>query len=272
MVGASPGGLIGGSASSNNSKMYIFGGFDGQVQSSLFRLALPVDMCTGMRDKHKCTSAPGCNWCELHYKNHFLNESRVENATACYSVTSALPTACHATPNVTHSLIINGTLCNVAAAEQRDCRTYTSYGSCLGSYPGSSSSSPRCKWCMLCTGGGKCVDSAITCNGTDSCGISQNQRTSLASCPETSCRAPTCSDCLRDSSCMWTPQLKWISDTKQQLSPNGVPYPWMCYKASLISKHVGILIAITSTPSCPEKCTKFIDCSSCLNAKGIKLF
>jgi len=271
ILGSSPGYTVSAASSSNNSDVYIFGGFNGQATSTLHKLTLPTDLCQGMRDRNTCTQTPGCSWCEVHYSNSSQNQSYIQD-TACYSVTSSLPAACHAKSNFTQTVFVNGSDCNMAVAiQQRNCDTYSSCSACLSSYPNSQSGSLKCHWYLQCSGGGKWGEKSVECAKTDACGISPAKHTSPGTCPENICEASSCKDCLVDSKCIWTPQLKWISETRLEPSSSQVAYPWNCFHESAKDKHPIINIVMVKEDQCPKNCARHSDCQACLKDTGKKM-
>ena len=86
-------------------KVYIFGGFNGQTQATLFRLSLPLDLCQALTSQEKCVAAPTCSWCKVYnitqQRNTTVNIPT--NQSACYSVMSSVPGICQAEPNVTEA-------------------------------------------------------------------------------------------------------------------------------------------------------------------------
>lgn len=101
MGGSKPEGLLSAATVQIAGKFYLFGGFDGQTQADLFRLTLPVDLCQGYTSKENCSAVKTCSWCELKNVTQGGNVTLLTNNSACYSVTSPLPAACYAEPNVT---------------------------------------------------------------------------------------------------------------------------------------------------------------------------
>lgn len=101
LLGSKPGRRLSAVTVQISDKVYLFGGFDGQTQATLFRLTLPSDLCHGMTSKEDCTAVKTCSWCEVYNVTQGGNVTIATNKSACYSVTSPLPAICHAEPNVT---------------------------------------------------------------------------------------------------------------------------------------------------------------------------
>lgn len=105
LLGNKPGGLLSAAAVEISSKVYLFGGFDGQAQATLLRLTVPADLCQGINSKEDCTAVRTCSWCEVYNVTQGGNDTLATNKSACYSVTSPVPAICHAKPNVTQVML-----------------------------------------------------------------------------------------------------------------------------------------------------------------------
>lgn len=101
LLGSKPEGVLSAAAVNILNKVFLFGGFDGQTQGTLFRLTLPADLCHGITSRDECNAVKTCSWCEVHNVTQGGNVTIATNKSACYSVTSPAPAICHAEPNVT---------------------------------------------------------------------------------------------------------------------------------------------------------------------------
>ena len=102
LLGSKPGGLLSAAAVTVLDKVYIYGGFKGRTQATMFRLTLPSDLCQALTSKEKCVAVPMCNWCDVHNVTHQGNITLIPtNQSACFSVMSSVPATCHPKPNVT---------------------------------------------------------------------------------------------------------------------------------------------------------------------------
>lgn len=115
LLGSKPGGLLSAAAIPVTDKVYIFGGFNGQTQASLFRLTLPSNLCQAITSQEKCVAAPTCSWCKVYsimqQGNTTVNVAT--NQSACYSVSSSVPGICQAEPNVTQASKIQQNVMNL---------------------------------------------------------------------------------------------------------------------------------------------------------------
>lgn len=100
-LGDKPGGLLSAAAVEISSKMYLFGGFDGETQATLFRLSLPTDLCRSINTNEDCTAVRTCSWCDVYNVTQGGNDTLTTYKSACFSVTSPVPAICHVEPNVT---------------------------------------------------------------------------------------------------------------------------------------------------------------------------
>ena len=107
LLGNKPRGLLSAAAVEISSKVYVFGGFDGQTKATLFRLSLPADLCRSINSKEDCTAVRTCSWCDVYNVTQGGNDSLATNKNACFSVTSPVPAICRAEPNVTQVKLRN---------------------------------------------------------------------------------------------------------------------------------------------------------------------
>ena len=265
MEGETPSGLVAGAATTVRGSVYLFGGFNGEAQDELYRVTLPSDFCHAISAKDKCTSTPGCSWCQVYKQSG--NTSQPTNQSACYSVLLQVPQVCHAQVNVTHVEFVNGTQCHVSVAASRACDTYYSCSACLKKHPGAHGASAKCKWCVNCRSGGKCVNTGDNCDAVHPC--SNTKQMSLKTsqkCIENGCEAASCSSCKSNNLCLWTPKLHWTTEALRTLRATGY-FPWSCFQKAPVSNET---LAISSPPdACPVSCTHYTDCGTCLNAKGM---
>ncbi|KAJ7326013.1 Multiple epidermal growth factor-like domains protein 8 [Desmophyllum pertusum] len=266
LLGRKPGGLLSAAAVKASDKVYLFGGFDGQTHSTLFRLTLPVDLCHGITTKENCTAIKTCSWCEVYNVTQGGNDTISTNKSACYSVTSPLPAICHAEPIVTQVVFHNGTDCSAPA--DRTCGSFYSCSTCLASFP--YAGSRPCKWCVRCGTGGKCIKTSQNCDQVHPCGgTRQNQQLSSDKCLANKCEATSCSACLGlNNQCIWTPQLRWIAEVRLGISFQSYAYNWNCW-GNLEAADILQITVLSQTPdTCPQPCTAHKSCSACLSSTG----
>ncbi|XP_066023971.1 multiple epidermal growth factor-like domains protein 8 [Pocillopora verrucosa] len=205
LVGSKPEGLLSAATVQIAGKFYLFGGFDGQTQADLFRLTLPVDLCQGYTSKENCSAVKTCSWCELQNVTQGGNVTLLTNNSACYSVTSPLPAACYAEPNVTQVTLHNGTDCSDPS--DRACSSFFSCSTCLASsiYPTLNPSCADGAWkeCVWSETLGQCFSPSalpLICLA-GRCG--RVLRGSSSNCMRNCIDSNQCSSCLSSYNCGW---------------------------------------------------------------------
>ncbi|EDO43458.1 predicted protein, partial [Nematostella vectensis] len=245
VLGVAPGPVFAAASSIVQDKIYLFGGSHGYPSSSLSRFTIPTDLCQGLLESMECISAPGCNWCEVNNTSLSLNQSSAVKKSVCYPIGSPTPTI----------------------SKHRACASYNSCASCLGRYPGSPTAENRCSWCVGCPAGGTCVAYGTSCSSSYPCDASQTSVTDAGNCLEstTQCARASCADCTAGS-CVWTSQLKWITESKQQFYSEGVG--WGCFSTGVTASYPSMSVSVTQSSACPSNCSVHTDCASCLSSKG----
>ena len=295
VLGNQPGGLLSAAAVEISSKIYLFGGFDGQTQATLFRLSLPTDLCRSINSKDDCTAVRSCSWCDVYNVTQGGNDTLAINKSACFSVTSPVPAICHAEPNVTQvklSKLKNNVMCpavsqwitcslfccqfqvvffngtDCSEPSDRACGTFSSCTTCLASFP-YTSLNPNCGWCVGCREGGKCVKSSESCNVVHPCGAAQRKLLKSNRCFPNNCEATTCLACLGlESKCLWTPQLQWR--TEVLVDPSSIPFSfkWNCWGNLADQDSLNLTVMMKTSDTCPRLCAAHRTCSTCLSSHG----
>ncbi|XP_072165831.1 multiple epidermal growth factor-like domains protein 8 [Diadema setosum] len=237
----------------SNGVVYQFGGFNGATHGTMRAGVVPTDLCTLQSTVNDCVSTPGCSAC-------------VEGAAtlvACLSNHDLSSSSCPS-PRV----LQNGSVCNIAYIEARDCRARTICGECVTVFPAHIDADQPCKWCYNCPDGA-CIPVGADCLEENNCQVEvQNEYTDRSQCSEITCEASDCPKCIADNNCVWTRQFKRSSETRRLLNHKPI-YDWNCFSKRLLAMSPPEYELVTVPPqSCPTPCSQHTTCGDCLSSLG----
>lgn len=252
-IGAQPDPLHSHAAVMKDDTVYLFGGYDGTTYGSLSTAVVPTDLCTLQSTVAGCLEMPGCSACVG------------DNSTlmACFSNQDLSSVSCPS-PNT----LENGTVCDNAYIEGRDCVSLFICSECVTVYPAHFNADQPCKWCYNCPDGA-CIPTAANCLEEHNCQVeTQNEYHDRSACSEISCEASDCEKCTSDDSCIWTRQFKRSSETRRLLNYKPI-YDWNCFSNRLLTVAPSEYVIETIPPlSCPSLCHRHTTCGDCLNSVG----
>eukprot|EP00057_Strongylocentrotus_purpuratus_P007268 XP_011661742.1 PREDICTED: multiple epidermal growth factor-like domains protein 8 [Strongylocentrotus purpuratus] len=253
-TGAQPRPLHSHVATTKDDMVYLFGGYDGSTYGSMSTADMPSDLCTLQTTSDGCKATPGCSACVRS------NSTLV----ACFSIEEDSSVSCES-PNQ----LSNGTMCDNAFIEGRNCSKLSICSECVTVYPSHPSAQQTCKWCYNCPEGA-CIPTAANCMEEHNCQVeTQKEYHDRSVCSETICEASDCTKCTSGSSpCVWTRQFKRSSETRRLLNYRPI-YDWNCFSNHLLTvapSHYNI----SSVPplSCPTPCHQHTTCGDCLTSQG----
>ncbi|CAH0390198.1 unnamed protein product [Bemisia tabaci] len=228
--------------------IYIMDGFSGTVRSTVTRITLPADLCQLWKNKEKCRLFLGCSYCAIVSTDiNYCYSNMGVTVDPCQNHNGTLTTS-------------NGVVCNAEWLTHRTCAQYTTCSQCLAQWP--HEKRQVCKWCSNCGGKGHCVDDSSLCEKDSKC--RQRAISNPTFCPENSCAASDCDDCMSLGNCLWTRQILLTMDSGSKLSAEPV-FDWNCANQDLTERSS---IKIKSGGQCPAKCSDHKSCDECLSSQG----
>ncbi|XP_023931409.1 multiple epidermal growth factor-like domains protein 8 isoform X3 [Lingula anatina] len=251
---------LGQSAAVVNDSVYVLGGYDSSVMSSLVKLRPPADHCRVHSTKVQCLSTVGCSACVV--------TSNETNQTYCYANSAAVPGSC--TPVNSSTVYHQGTVCDANHIASRLCVEYSNCGQCLATWPAHRSVNKVCQWCSNCPVG-RCVTRGLNCTAVyypPNCrNRLQRTVTGIQSCMESMCQATDCTKCGDLGHCIWTRQYKRSSEVARTLSVAPI-FDWNCFTNTLLDATPQYNIISMPPHTCPVRCYQHVTCSACLSSSG----
>ncbi|CAG2100157.1 unnamed protein product [Medioppia subpectinata] len=243
------------SATIQDYNLYIFGGTNGQTNGNLYRLSLPKDLCQLFsHSRLGCLRHIGCSYCSV-YENGL-------NKTFCYSQDLSIPQSCYNPKGA--SEVAQGTSCGYELLERRSCYQYKTCIDCVAIWPTYGSSKQVCQWCSNCQSG-RCIPIGASCEREPHCTLQPRVITSGQLCPLRSCLASDCQKCGSIGGCMWTRQVL-RSELGRTLNVKPI-FDWTCVQ-NIPQDVTSILVESMPPLSCPARCSRFTNCSTCLESAG----
>ncbi|XP_022097491.1 multiple epidermal growth factor-like domains protein 8 [Acanthaster planci] len=234
--------------------IYTFGGNDGTSLGALHRLSLPADLCTLQTTADGCRGTPGCGAC--------VETNNTQNLLFCKSNLDLFPESCSG-----EYTLEQGTVCDNARVEFRNCRAARSCSECVMTQPAHHLAEQTCMWCSNCPDGA-CISRQLDCMEEHNCQVDKQKEISDSDqCPELECEASDCAKCVLGN-CIWTRQFKRASEVRRLLNANPT-YDWNCFRDSLLQiAPADIHISSSPTEPCPAPCHTHRTCLDCLDTKG----
>ncbi|KAF5283548.1 hypothetical protein FQR65_LT13840 [Abscondita terminalis] len=242
---------------------YIVGGWGSDTHCSVIRIQLPKEFCSLWGFKHHCLQIPGCGHCSLTRGNEKFKE-------ACYdNIKVQCPlevTEVGVEVQDSRGRVCDGSIISGECSSLDDCTTCVQV--------------PGCQWCnTTCIGNKTCNGESTTslfqcpfstCSATDciqchqlyGCDWSYSKRkcvpllkeqepNAISTCPASCTYYTSCSSCLDVADCRWSTQLDECISASYQ--------PMYCAGGVC-----GLVLQTDDRQYCPEPCSSFTQCSSCL--------
>lgn len=217
--------------------VFIAGGWDASSSFKITKMHIPADLChLFSKSKYLCRHFVGCSFCTV-------SESNNEKKTNCF--TNGQPSSFCEAP-VGFLSYNHGTVCDEPwNLSKQNCSSFTSCSSCVSSWPAHENST-ACKWCNAeeCeVVGGKCIAANTECNKENPCEKSVEL---TEHCPEVSCGASNCENCMALTGCSWT-------------------YNKHSKVVKCLSTEIAVQKNLDIYNACTPKCEEYGSCTSCLN-------